>query len=373
MQSVSEKVNKKKLKAAGITALVFAGVLALLGILEGTVAIMTRKIDFIHAGERWSSGEERYAVVSMYCEENAGYDDNQIIGWARAIDSKLLESSVTPPENGRSWAYCYAAEVSVEVSGPKGNATAETMAVGGDFAVFHQMDFSYGSFFLNDDSNPMGVVLDRDLAWKVFGAENVVGMTVTINEFEFTVVGICDKRTDRGVYGYTYGTNPRMYMSYAGYVKVFGESPRVTLFETALPNSVKSFAKNIFNSAVSVSTDNAVVIESSDRFSIVNRYKNTKDIGYSWIKSNKIEYPYWENEARVYDYRCAIIMQFEVLIAAIGVSVLLLAIIMFFTSGYSLIVTLKNAFYKISSEIKKHIKQYKKIKKKERGADQNEA
>ena len=367
MQSVSEKVNKKKLKAAGIIALIFVGALALLGILEGTVALMTRKIDFIHAGERWSSGEERYAVVSMYCEENAGYDDNQIIGWARGIDSKLLESSVTPPENGRSWAYCYAAEVSVNVSGPKGNAAAETMAVGGDFAVFHRMDITYGSFFLNDDSNPMGVVLDRDLAWKVFGAENVVGMTVTINEFEFTVVGICDKRTDRGVYGYTYGTNPRMYMSYAGYAKVFGESPKVTLFETALPNSVKSFAKNIFNSVVSVSADNAVVIESSDRFSISNRYKNTKNIGYSWIKSNKIEYPYWENEAKVYDYRCAIIMQFEVVIAAIGIFVLLLAIILFFTSGYSLIVTFKSIFNKISLEIKKHkkTKNSQKIKKKE--------
>ena len=349
---MNDKVNRKVLKASLICAAVLIGCLALLGVFELCVKGLENRLTFLDAGKRWSASGERYAVITLYCEKEAGVAADQVGQWAYSMDAALLQSSVTPSENGRSWAYCYGTETAVTAVGPKGSASAETLAVGGDFFVFHPLSFPFGSPFLNDNTNPNGVVLDRNLAWKLFGAENVVGMEMTINDVDFTVVGITGPESGNRVYKTTYGDSPRMYMSFAGYEKVMGAGCPVTLFEAALPNAVKSFALGIFNSAVSVSEEAAVVTEATDRFSLTNRFRNMQSLSYSWIRPNTIELPYWENEARVCDYRAAVMMIFEVALAAVGGASLLLSIILLRFSGYSLIDTVKNTAGKLGGKKK---------------------
>lgn len=362
---MNDKVNKKVLKASGLLALIFAVCLLLLGIFELCVAVMKSNINFIHAGERWSANGEPFAVITLYAEDSGAVTSDQISQWAYSVDNKLLESSVTPKENARSWAYCYGAQDTLTVTGPKGQATAEALAVGGDFFVFHPLKFTYGSAFLNDNSNPMGVVLDRDLAWRVFGAENIIGMEVQIGGYDFVVVGISEKESDGDIYEYTYGERPRMYMSYAGYKKIMGDG-HITMFEAALPNAVKSFAWNIFDGAISVNEETAQVTEASARFSLLTRWENMKTLKYSWIRENRIEYPYWENEARVSDYRCAIMMIFEAAFAAVGVTAMLLSFILLRVSGYTLTDSVKNTWNRIPKKQKKARRQTKNPPKKRR-------
>ena len=358
---MNDKVNKKLLKLSGVCAIILAVALIVVGVFELLVIHYKNKLEYLDAGKRWSADGERYAVINMYAEEGSAVSSDQALSWANSMDSSLLKSSVTPNEGARSWAYTYAADVTVSVTGPKSTVTAEAIAAGGDFFVFHPMKIVYGSYFLNDDSNPLGIVIDRNLAWKLFGAENIVGMTVTINGEEFVVTGITEPETDKGIYGYTYGTRPRMYMSYAGYIKTVGEDNSVTIFETALPNAVKSFAKNIFDGVVKVNEETTEVIEVTDRFSLQNRFNNMKTLKYSWIRADKIEYPYWENEAKVYDYYCAIFMIFEVAMAALFVVSLLIALVSIRFSGYSVIYDLKKLFDKAEKSYKK--KHPKKVKK----------
>lgn len=346
---MNEKVNRKVLLASGICALVLAVCLLLVGIFEFVVFLMQEQLEYIDAGERWSANGDRYAVISMYAENDSAVSADQISQWAFSMDAKLLESSITPTEGARSWTYCAIAEDTIQISGTKGRVSADVMAVVGDFFIFHPMQFTYGSAFLNDDSNPMGVVLDRDLAWKVFGAENIVGMTVEIGGEQFVVTGVVEKESNSGTYAYTYGSRSRMYMSYAGYSKVAGDGSDITIFETALPNAVKSFARNIFNGVVSVNEETTEVLESSDRFSLMNRYNNMKTLKYSWIRQNKIEYPYWENEAKVMDYTCAVLMILETALAAIGITALLLSFILLRVSGYTFTDTVKNTYHRIQA------------------------
>jgi len=343
---MSDKVNKKVLKASGIVALVMIGALLLTGLLELAVLGMKGRLDFLGAGKRWSASGDRFAVVSLYAEQGAGLTGDDAVGWARSIDAGLLEASVTPKEGARSWAYCYAADDTLSVRGTKGSVSAKTLAVGGDFFVFHQLSFKYGSGFLNDESNPMGVVLDRDLAWRVYGAENIIGMTVEIGGEEFVIVGIAERESNSGPYKKAYGDTPRLYMSYAGYRKV--GSAGVTAFEAALPNPVTGFAMNIFKGAVHANESQSVMREVTDRFSLKNRFNNMKELSYAWVSVNKIEYPYWENEARVYDYRAAVLMIFEVFTAAVAVSSLLLSFILLRVSGYSVIQSGKNLWKRAS-------------------------
>ncbi len=350
---MNDKVNRKQLAASGIAAIVFAVSLLLLGIFELIVAGISGTIGFLDAGERWSASGDRFAVITLYTEDGTALSSDQVKSWVRSIDAKLLESSVAPKENARSWTYTYAAEETMPVHGPKDKATAEVIAAGGDFFVFHPQEFVYGAAFLNDESNPDGVVIDEDLAWKIFGATDIVGMEMTVNEVPFIVAGVSRRASDKGIYNYTYGERPRMYMSYAGYVKLRGDENRITMFETALPNSVRGFARNIFNGAVTANEETMAVAEATDRFSVINRYNNMKILKYSWIRENKIEYPYWENEAKVADYRCAILMIFEVVLAGIAVCSMLTSFILLRISGYTVTDSVKNLYHKIEKKPKK--------------------
>lgn len=348
---MNDKVNHKLLKASGIAALILAAAALICGILELCVLGMRNSLDYLDAGKRWSRGQERYAVVGMYTEAAAGISPDQAMGWVRSVDAGLLEASVTPKEGGRSWAWCCGADAVLPVTGTKGTVNAKTLAVEGDFFTFHQLAFRFGGGFLYDNSNPMGVVLDRDLAWRVYGAENIVGMTVTIMGEEFTVVGITDRESSSAAYKKAYGETPRMYMSLAGYAKIGGGN--VSFFEAALPNSVRGFAKNIFSNAVRVNEDVSVTLEVTDRFSLKNRYENMKELAYAWVSVNKIEFPYWENEARVCDYRAAVMMLFEVAFAALAGVSLILSFVLLRISGWTLTGAVRGLWKKLSARPRK--------------------
>lgn len=363
---MNDKVNKKLLKLSGIFALIFAVSLAFVGIFELVVNSYENRLEYLDAGERWSSNGDSFAVVNMYTEEGSAISSDKVLSWANSIDSALLEASVNPNEGARSWAYTYGTSTTVSVQGSKSTVTAATIAADGDFFVFHPMKMLYGSYFLNDTSNPMGIVIDRDLAWKLFGAENIVGMTVSISGEEFTVSGVCEPESDSGIYGYTYGTRPRMYMSYTGYTKTVGNDNSVTIFEAALPNSVKSFAKNIFDGVVQMNEETTEIVEVTDRFSLKNRFNNMKVLKYSWIRSDKIEYPYWENEAKVYDFFAAILMMFEIAFLVLFVISIVISITLFKHSNYSVT-------YEIKKLLKKHGKVARKRKKTTKTSAKTEA
>ncbi|MBQ7600504.1 MAG: ABC transporter permease [Clostridia bacterium] len=325
-------LDKKKLKVCGIIFLLCLALVASAGVIELVISGFSGRLEFIHAGDRWSSDSERYATIALYSEEGA-ISTQDVENWVHSMDEKLIEASITPHENASSWAWTASGHSELSLMGPKSSENAVVTVTMGDFFVFHPMKYTYGTAYLNDDSNPMGIVLDRNLAWRLFGAENIIGMTLSVGDYDYVVTGIASPESDSGPYGSTYGTGLRAYMSYAGFSKV--SSVSLTCFEAALPDAVKGFAKNIFDSAVTFDQQTASACEVSDRFSIKNRWDRAGELQYSLTRQNKVEYPYWENEARIYDYHASVltIVQFVLLIAA--AICLLLSLIFLGKSGFS--------------------------------------
>lgn len=365
---MTDKVNRKLLRFSGICAVVLVISLLVIGFCELLVLGMKGKIDYIRAGERWSSDGEQFAVITAYTEQNCAVSRDEVLNWSVSADANLLSASVSPRDNARSWAYCYGLETTLAAKGTAGSTSAQTLAVGGDFFVFHPLNFIYGSPFLNDDSITSCIVIDKELAWKLFGAVNICGMEVEINDIDFVVTGVVDFEKDDSVYRYTYGTSPRMYISYTGYMRLTGDNPVITMFEAALPNRVDGFGKNIFDSSVYLNESTTSVIEASERFSLKNRFSNMKKLRYAWIETTNIEVPYWENEARVYDYRCARMIIIEIVFAALAGVSLLLSIITLRFSGWSVIPYIKAGMEKSDKRRRQKINRQRKSKKlKERG------
>lgn len=360
---MNSKVNKKILRLSGCAALVMAACAVIIGILELVVLGISSPVNFIGAGERWSASGEPYAVISLYTEDGSAMSKDQVESYASSMDAALLSASVEGAENGRVWTYAYSTDVLRSVTGPKSSANAAITACGGDFFVFHPLNFIYGTSFLNDASIPNGVVIDENLAWKIFGAIDVVGMDMSVGDVTLTVVGITAAERSSEPYEYTYGDTPRIYMNYSAYYKINGQAADITTYEVTLPNPVKSFAMNIFKTAVTVNEDTTSLSETSARYGVANRFENMKQLKYSWVRGDKVSYPYWENEARMIDYTCAIIMFFEVIFLAIGVFSMLFSFILLRVSGFTVTDVVKKRYGKFEEERAKRPVKEKKEKK----------
>lgn len=360
---MNSNVNKTVLRVSGIVALVMAGSLLVLGVLELIVHAIFSPVDFIKAGERWSSDGEPYATLALYTEEGSAFKREQVEQYEQSINAALLSASVEEKERGSTWTYCYFSEGLRQVTGPKSSANADIIACGGDFFTFHPLRFLFGAPFLNDPSVPNGVVLDENLAWRIFGAIDVVGMTMTYGDEILTVSGITAAERNSNAYTHTYGEVGRMYMSYSAYYKINGDNAGITGLEVTLPNPVRSFARNIFTTAITVNEDTMSLAEVSSRYSIQNRFSSVSALPYSWARSDRIYYPYWENEARMIDYVCAIFMIFEVALTALAVSSMLLSFILLRVSGFTVTDVVKNSYKKYEASRQNRPKPQKRSKK----------
>ena len=56
------------------------------------------------------------------------------------------------------------------------------LAVGGQFFEFHPLRLLSGSYIAEGDLSPDRVLLDRELAWELFGGTELTGMSVEVKE-----------------------------------------------------------------------------------------------------------------------------------------------------------------------------------------------
>ena len=70
------------------------------------------------------------------------------------------------------------------------STTADVWATTGAFQDFHHMDMLYGSFLPRAGSGATAAVLDNNLAYRLFGTENAVGLEVKFQGRTFQVCGV---------------------------------------------------------------------------------------------------------------------------------------------------------------------------------------
>ena len=111
------------------------------------------------------------------------------------IKTALQEASEdTSDVNGRTLVDCYSTKGELTLYSDRASITARAFGVGGDFFTFHPLKLLSGSYFDGEDLNRDGVVIDENVAWQLFGSNNVAGMYVEINGVQYPVRGVVKKR-----------------------------------------------------------------------------------------------------------------------------------------------------------------------------------
>ena len=171
------------------------------------------------------------------------------------------------------------------------------------------------------------MVVDENLAWALYGSNDIVGMQLWMNNTIYTVAGVV-KVPEDGLEKTAYGNSNRIYMPY-DQLKTQQDSLSITCYEVVLPNPISNYAYYTVRSAFGFSEeeeeqldqeenplcfDNAEILENSNRFELMPMLTKLKQWRLRSMRASSIGYPYWENIARSVEDEEMILLIFRILV-----------------------------------------------------------
>lgn len=300
--SEGSDMNKK------IINIIIAAADAVLAAALGTALVYaSAKIDEVSlqkAADSWAADSALpYSVSSLYTSGNSAYSIGEVYQLRAQILDKV-EEQLTDTEDG-FYTDCWYGFGDMFLTGAKSSADVKVCYVGGDFFEVHNAEPVSGSVFKGDNANIDTIVLDENASWKLFGALDTEGMTVTANNMTFYVSAVIRAPSDKEkVLKKAYeddGTEPVVYIPYEAADVIFGEEQRFTAYDIMLPNNYDGFAADNLRSAAGCSegdTAGLAVTDSSLRFGIKEIRKKADNIGSMMDSDNDIVFPFWEDAAR---------------------------------------------------------------------------
>lgn len=277
---------------------------------------------------RWENGKMSYAQVSAFISPGRQTGAEELASVRSAIATKLTKDSYSESKTGgRVWIDGYSGEVQAAIRKDTNTLNVTAVGVGGNFFQFHPMELLSGSYISDDDLNQDRVVVDENLAWALYGSNDIVGMQLWMNNTIYTVAGVV-KVPEDGLEKIAYGNSNRIYMPY-DQLKMQQDSLSITCYEVVLPNPISNYAYYAVRSAFGFSEeeeeqldqqenpltfDNVEILENTNRFELVPMLTKLKQWRLRSMRTSSVGYPYWENIARSVEDEEIILLIFRILV-----------------------------------------------------------
>jgi len=221
---------------------------------------------------------------------------------------------------------------------PEASAEVTLTGVSGDYFFFHPMKLIDGAYLSVDTPDPKKIVLDRELAFKLFGTYKVTGSVVSINQREYTIVGVVqqgDSKIDRATSGdLVHAFILFDELAYLSSVKNPGgmttdgtSSPgtvqtttagtydtglpgtdepdpstlAISSYEVVLPNKIGGIAEQNLKNAMETAgkaEKNFLFVDNTGRFSLLRLYDIVFPIGETARERQQYSFPFWEMSAQ---------------------------------------------------------------------------
>lgn len=299
-----------------VTGALFALCLAAVLFLSAAAAGIARALPAENAARRWGDGS---AQISVFFPADAACSTGSIPSLTRQIDEAMTEASLVAPVSARLWLHAYSTETAAAVSTENGSVNVTATVCGGDYFILHDPVFVSGAAVTETAAGDGAVVLDERAAFALFGATNVTGSHVFIAGQPYTVAGVTAVPESRFYDGY--GEGARIFLLYSS---PLGRTvSRITAWSAVLPEPIDGFAASLTEELFD-GYDTAVFVENSDRFSLSSLWETARVRETLVVRDAAIAFPYWENEARVAQYRASVLLTAQVCIAVPMAAILLL-------------------------------------------------
>lgn len=264
------------------------------------------------AGRFQGAGEVRYAQLACYLPVDGGKSEEDIRSFRQSLENKMSEQSLEAAEGGRLYLDAYSGVSQLTIASENGGSTTlKAVGVGGEFFYFHPLRLRSGSYIKEGDLMDDLVLLDEELAWKLFGGTDLAGLTVTINNVPFVVSGVVSRETDFATEK-AYTGDGGLYMSFSA-MRRLDEDATITSYEITMPNPIGGYASGILSDTFPIGTGD--IVENSSRYSLPHLWDVIQNFGQRSMRLNGVIYPYWENAVRLTEDYAAGLLLLAVLLA----------------------------------------------------------
>lgn len=268
-------------------------------ILSGIGNHLKHLIPDTYAAQKWDD-KDGYTQLSVYLPIGLMEDTTMYDGMLYQMEEALKNESIEPEnENSRMLLGAYSGYGRVTMQSDKATVNVKAIGVGGDFFYFHPIQMLDGEYLTSDYLMNDYVILDKETAWDLFGAVNVTGMSVVINNVPFLVAGVYEPSD---VYlSEEAGVQEKGVFLFYSALKQNGSVSGIQWLDFLLPNPVKDYGSKILKENATISLDEAVVIEQTTRYQVLSLFKLIPEYAKRCMSQSGILYPYWENMTRGYE------------------------------------------------------------------------
>lgn len=287
---------KKLSRGKKIWFLLCAGMLlAALGCAVGLRFLSGRLLSQREA-ERWrGENEQDYKQISCFMPVGSAVGLKEIYAFRYALLDDLQAVGIEWGEDVYPFIDAWSSEGKMKISGDKAATDAPVLAVGGQFFEFHPLRLLSGSYLSEGELSPDRVVLDRELAWELFGGTELNGMRVQVNGVDFIVGGVVEREKDSASRR-AYSGEKGFFMSYDAY-RAITEQDSIDCYEVVLPETVRGFAAQLVADRFPNKEGENIV--NTDRFAVERLLQLARDLPKRAAHGGSVRYPYWENAARI--------------------------------------------------------------------------
>lgn len=272
-------------------------------LLTGLERILTNQLSTQQLAARWSKDRE-FSQISCFFTEEAAFTADQIIEIQAGLEDALEEASISANGSaGRNWVDAYSTQGELTVASKHAGSSFRVFGVSEDFFLFHPLKLLSGSYLTQDDLNEDSVILDENVAWQLFGAYDVAGLTVEINGRAYLIKGVV--RSDSGLFSDAAKEEaPTVYVSYPVLEQYLGDEEtglEIDCYELLIANPVDEFGVTTLKEVLGMEDTACEMVENSARFGLKNKIQMLKAFGTRSMGRTGISYPYWENRAKGYE------------------------------------------------------------------------
>lgn len=268
--------------------------------------------------------------------------DTQTLDETNADSEAAVQEEV---DDFRLYASCYSAQGIISITFENKMADKVT-AIGteGDFFLFHPLELVSGSYYSPDALMKDGIVIDEDLAWQLFGSNDVVGQMVMIGQVPHYVSGVVKR--EEGKMRKASGQNASIaYISYDSLCKygtilsgrtesaeiaedgTTASKGGINCYEVVMPGPVDGIVAQIVKESAAIDDAYISVIDNTERFSFFALLNVIMSYGTRSMWNKAIFFPYWENLARGYEDILATLLLIRLICRTIVVVIIVLFII----------------------------------------------
>lgn len=246
-----------------------------------------------------------YTIIRVFRE--GGFSPAQISNIRFALD----EGSVGDTDgDSRLWcdASSYFTEIGVMGEDSR-SVQCKAIVTDGDFFLFHRPNFLDGWYYSDTDLNSDRVVIDRRLAFALYGSANCEGMKLTLGGKTCYVAGVVEYEESKAK-TLALEDAPLIYIPSNIAKAIFPPDKNPDYYEVMMQNSVSGYARGVVEKAC----EDGVVVDAVERFDILKIFSLITSFPTRSYINDGIVLPYWENEARGAEDTLALILAVSLLL-----------------------------------------------------------